>query len=276
MPNMLSMFGPAKPKQPALQVPVHCPVCGFPTKRDGEYLICPNSLRCPAQISGVIQTWIQKLGVLEWGNAIIEALCSQGMVATIPDLYLLKETDIASLQLSGRRVGESTAKRVLENLHAKKELTLAMLIGSLSIPLVARSMTKTIVSAGFDTLAKMESAQVHDIAAIPGVGPTKAANFIQGIHEKRDLIHKLLSVGVQVKTSSDGPLKGKTVCMTGFRDASMESAIEDAGGSVKSSVSKQLDYLVAADPTSTSGKAQKARDYGTKVISQEQMWSMLE
>jgi DNA ligase (NAD+) len=137
-------------------------------------------------------------------------------------------------------------------------------------------MTKIIVSAGFDTLAKMEAAQVHEIAAIPGVGPTKAANFIQGIHEKRDLIYKLLSVGVQIKASSDGPLKGKTICMTGFRDAAMEAAIEEAGGSVKGSVSKQLDYLVAADPTSTSGKAQKARDYGTKVISQEQMWSMLE
>jgi len=273
--NILTMFGPPQPKTPPLQVPTHCPVCGFPTKMEGEFLVCPNSNRCPAQISGVIKAWIKKLGVLDWGDSLIEALCAEGLVSTIDDLYRLKADQIAPLQMSGRRVGESTAKRVLANLHEKKELPLASLVGSLSIPLVARSMTKTIVMAGFDTLDKMKTATVTEVAAIPGVGQTKAANFVQGIQERRELIEGLLSAGITVKAPADGPLKGKLICMTGFRDPEMADAIEDAGGIVKSGVSKKLDFLVAADPTSTSGKAKKARQYGIPILSQDRMWDML-
>ena len=62
--------------------------------------------------------------------------------------------------------------------------------------------------------------------------------------------------------------------MTGFRDPALDEALEKAGGTMKSGVSKGLDYLVAADPTSNSGKAKKARDYGTKVIGITDAWAM--
>jgi DNA ligase (NAD+) len=51
--------------------------------------------------------------------------------------------------------------------------------------------------------------------------------------------------------------------------------VSDNGGSVKDDVSKGLDYLVLADPDSTSSKANKARKLGTSVISEEQFMSML-
>ena len=42
--------------------------------------------------------------------------------------------------------------------------------------------------------------------------------------------------------------------------------IEHAGGRVSSGVSKELDYLLIADPESTSSKARKARGLGTTLI----------
>jgi len=65
-----------------------------------------------------------------------------------------------------------------------------------------------------------------------------------------------------------------TFCMTGFRDQALADAIEKAGGTMKSSVSKGLTYLVAQDATSTSGKAQTARQYGVKVISIDEAQKM--
>ena len=272
--NMMRMFG-ATPKPPPIQVPTHCPECGHPLKMDGEYLICPNDKRCPAQISGVIKTWIKKLGILDWGDSLIEALCSEGLVATVDDLYKLTPQQIAPVKMSGRVVGASTAQKVLFNLERKKELPLHALVGSQGIPMVARSMTRTIVTAGYDTLDKMAAAKVSDIAAIPGVGTTKAASFVQGLQERMPLIQRLLAVGITIKKPADGPLKGKMVCMTGFRDAEMVEAIEDAGGIVKSGVSKKLNYLVAADTQSNTGKAKKARQYGIDIISIDDMWAML-
>jgi len=137
--------------------------------------------------------------------------------------------------------------------------------------LIGRSMAKTLADAGFDTLSKMYKARYADIAAIPGVGETKAKAFVDGFNKKIGLIAKLLAdpsdggAGIQVQIN-DGNLKGLSFCVTGFRDSALTDAIERAGGTVKGSVSKGLTYLVALDPSSTSGKAQQAAKYGVKVI----------
>jgi NAD-dependent DNA ligase len=51
--------------------------------------------------------------------------------------------------------------------------------------------------------------------------------------------------------------------------------IEQNGGYVKG-MSKNVDVLVTADPNSTSGKAKKARQYGTDVIGYDDLLGMLE
>jgi NAD-dependent DNA ligase len=61
------------------------------------------------------------------------------------------------------------------------------------------------------------------------------------------------------------------VCFTGVRDKALEASIAAAGGSIKSSVSKNVTILVCKDPSSTSGKAQKARSLGIEVIGLEDM-----
>lgn len=274
MSDLLTMFGAQVDLNP-LQVPTHCPECGHPVKWEGEFLVCPNSRRCPAQIAGAIKIWIKKLGILDWGDSLIEALCAEGLVEEIPDLYSLTKEQIATLELSGRRVGGSTAERVLKNLHDKKNLSLSAFIGSLNIPMIARSMTKTIVMAGFDTLEKMADASIEDISDIDGVGQVKAESFVDGLQGRIPLIQRLLKAGIEIKGPAEGPLKGKNICMTGFRDPEMAEAIEDAGGAVKSGVSRKVHYLVAQDVQSTSGKAKKARSYDIPILSIEGMWRML-
>ena len=77
-------------------------------------------------------------------------------------------------------------------------------------------------------------------------------------------------------------LQGKTVCFTGeltsringepiTRDMA-EALAEKAGLFVSSNVSKKLDLLVVADPNTQSGKAKKARQYGTRIIAEPVFW----
>ena len=84
-----------------------------------------------------------------------------------------------------------------------------------------------------------------------------------------------LMAHITIAAKATGAFSGKSVCMTGFRDATMVTAIESQGGTVKSSVSKGLDILVLKDPQSTSGKAEKARKYGTKLVGIDDMWNRL-
>ena len=49
----------------------------------------------------------------------------------------------------------------------------------------------------------------------------------------------------------------------------------EAGLVVLPRVTKKLDLLVLTDPHSTSGKARKAREYGTRLIAETAFWAMI-
>lgn len=258
--------------------PTECPSCKSTLLRDGEYLVCRNE-DCEAQAVGAIKRWVKKLGVLHVGESLIEAWVEAGLIEDAADLYTLDPKEAAAVDVSGRKAGGSASK-AQRNLNAKMTLPLHVFVGSLGIPLIGRSMAKTIVDGGFDSLSKMLTAKVSQVAAIPGVGQSKATSFVLTFHKKTWLISKLLSNGIQIQQVADGPLKGKAVCLTGFRDAELVDAIELMGGTVKSSVSKVLDYLILQDPTSTSGKAKKAHDYNAtgvaniKLIGVDEAWKL--
>ena len=77
-------------------------------------------------------------------------------------------------------------------------------------------------------------------------------------------------------------LAGLSVCFTGdsvckFNGEFISRALSEelasrAGLVVKNSVTKKLDILVVADPHSLSGKADKARRYGTRIMAEEVFW----
>jgi DNA ligase (NAD+) len=266
----------AAPVTPTTRVyftaPTACPSCAGVLTRDGEYLVC-RSTECEAQASGAIKRWVAKIGVLHLGETVIEAAVEAGLIEDIADLYAVDPDAVAGLYLGGRKVG-GMADRGFVSLKSKMKLPLHVIVGSIGIPLIGRSMAKTIVDGGFDTLSKMMKAKTSEVAAIPGVGETKARSFVEGFQQRAGLIAKIIGNGVTV-AATGGHLAGKSFCMTGFRDAAMQDAIEKAGGTIKSSVSKGLTYLIAQDKTSTSGKAQKARDYGTKVIDISDAWWLI-
>lgn len=246
------------------QPPTNCPSCKGTLTRDGEYLVCRND-DCDAQAAGAVKRWVSKVGVLHVGDTLIEALLEAGFVEDIADLYTLDPIKVADLEIGGRRVG-GTGDKAINNLNAKKTMNLSTFVGSLGIPLIGRSMAKTIEDAGYDTLSKMAKAKIADVANIPGVGSTKAEAFVLGFQSKMALIGKLIGDAGIVISVVTGPLVGKTFCFTGFRDATLHAAIEAQGGTMKDSASKTLTYLVALDPKGNSTKLAAARKNGTLVI----------
>ena len=54
-----------------------------------------------------------------------------------------------------------------------------------------------------------------------------------------------------------------------------EELARNAGLVVRNTVVKKLDILVAADPGSQSGKAQKARAQGTRIMSEPAFWQAI-
>jgi DNA polymerase-3 subunit epsilon len=77
-------------------------------------------------------------------------------------------------------------------------------------------------------------------------------------------------------SADDEDLEGLSVCFTGgvaatrngipLTRADLQASAEGRGMIVKSGVSKKLDILVTSDPHSMSGKSEKARELGTRVV----------
>jgi len=248
--------------------PKHCPECQGVVRMDGENLVCTNTEHCRAQIIGRIKNWIKELNLLEWGDTLVEKLVDAKKVKNIADLYKLKVDDIANLD----RLGDKTAKKVLDILWANKEVNLEVFLGALSIPMIGQSTIKAIMNAGCDDLTKFRQLGAAQFEQVPGVGPTKAKFLADGLKHNQKLITTLLDNGVEIKAKIIGTMTGKSVCFTGSMKTKrpvLEKMASEAGADVKSSVGRGLTYLVIADPSSTSSKAQAARKLGTTLISEE-------
>ena len=256
-----------------IQPPKVCPSCGQKLKRDGKFLVCTYE-ECPAQYAGSMSRWLTKLGIKEWGDSIILAVYEAGMAKDPADLYGLDVKAVAALEVSGSRIGRK-AEIAMRNLRAQMELPLHLFVGTLGIPLMARSGCKKVVDAGYDTIDKMHSATEADLASISGLGQRKAKSFVDGMAKREDLIARLLAAGVTIKAPASGPLLGINFCMTGFRDPEMQMRIEENGGTVKGSVSKTTKFLICKNPQGTSGKLKNAHKYGTTVLDIEDGWDLL-
>ncbi len=100
---------------------------------------------------------------------------------------------------------------------------------------------------------------------------------------QRALMRKLVDLHVGrpqplPEVADRGPLKGMTFCVTGVLSKKREEVhadIRDAGGEVHDSVKKTTTHLVAGEKTGKS-KLDQAKKYGTKVVSEDELYAMLQ
>ena len=259
---------------PASVPPSSCNVCGSTLSIEGEYLVCRNNA-CRAIVEGRIENWITAVGALEWGERLVAQLVAADLVKEPADLYKLTVKDIASLD----RRGEKSATKCLEQLKSRLPLTLPVFIAALGMDSFALQTAKLLVAAGFNTLSKMQAASEEQLAAIPGLGPLKAASIVRGLRSREEEIQRLLAAGiVPVTPQEGGVLAGMSFCFTGSSTLSrpeLTRLVESKGGRVLAAVTKELQFLVIADQASTSSKAVKARKLGTKLITEEELMATI-
>lgn len=257
-----------------IQIPVNCPSCNSKLKMIGENLQCLNKSKCPAQVVGKVKNWIEKLNILEFGETLTERLVESKLVLDPADLYKLSLDDLASIE----RMGEKSAENCLNSLNSRKEVTLDVLVGSLSIPMNSDSSIRMVMAGGINTLDKLFNVTLQDLINIDGIGEIKAQHLIDGLIDNKDLIYRLLDNGIILKEPNIGKLTGMSFCFSGAlsqKRSVFENMVSDNGGEVKNSVGKSLTYLILADPSSASSKAVKAAKNGTKVISEQEFFNLL-
>lgn len=284
-------------KRPANRVlipqPTKCPICHDKVGRkqsvggeDSVALYCLNE-DCPAQVMGKIDRYIKSLNILGIGDEVLAALINEGLIFDVADLYALDAhlDELAELPIGekGIRLGDKRARKILDEIDKKRELTLAEFLGSLGIDGLGKrrvTLIQNAVPGKMDLVSDWTSGKLVDLATeagVPGIGK----QISEAVAGKADLIEALLMNGVTIKpvVKVSVSQNAKSFCFTGASSVprkELQAMVVEKGHVVKSDVGKGLDYLVMADPESTSSKAVKARKLGTKCIGEEEFREMME
>ena len=132
---------------------------------------------------------------------------------------------------------------------------------------------------------KLSKASVEEISNIYEVGPKIAKSIKEFFEDEKSklLIKKLQSAGLNfkvdesVKIKFNGNFKDKTFVLTGTlekhtRDKASQ-IIEEFGGRVSSSVSKNTDFVLAGEEAGS--KLDKAKKLGVKIIDEKDFEKMI-
>jgi len=257
-----------------LNYPTLCPSCKKPTQLDvrGVHVWCTNPL-CPEKIASRVLHYLKMLEIKEVGEKSIFAMHKAGMLHDLPDLYYLDAKNVASIT-GGKRSAEIIIGAIME----KNKIPLDQFLSALGISELGATTAKALAKK-YKTLAAIRALGYAELCSIGGIGDTVAHHIQDGLKEMANTIDRIVEcVEIVDVQESTGPLKGKSFCLTGAMSLprkELETKIEAAGGTVKSSVGRGLHYLVMADASSTSSKAEKARKLGTECISEETLLKMI-
>jgi DNA ligase (NAD+) len=262
-----------------IEFPLNCGSCGTALEDGGTRLFCPNT-DCPKRLHHRLEKWISVLDIRELGEKLLRQLFNSGRVRHIADLYTLGAEELAEYE----RMGELSAAKVLRHIRKARELSLAAFIAGFDFEGVAELIMERVVRTGFDTLEKIRSAAPADLAAVYGLGEITARTICEGLTECAAEIDAVLAAGIisiaLPASAETQPFRGLSFCFTGeltsMKRGQAEEKVKALGGSAKSSVVKDLSYLVTNDPESGSSKNQKARSLGVPLISEEQFLALLE
>ncbi len=263
------------------EMPTVCPSCGEPVLRDEDEaaLRCTNSA-CPAQLSRSIEHFASKgaMNIDGMGPQVVELLLANSLISDVADLYSLRTEQIEGLD----RMGEKSAKKLVDAIEASKSRGLERLVYALGIRNIGE-VAATALAARYGTLDALMGATTEALCTMDDIGPITAECVVEFFsHEKnRALCARLAEAGVLISSTAEPvgeSFAGLTFVLTGTlptmsRDEAAE-LIKKRGGKVSSSVSKKTSYVVAGEAAGS--KLTKARDLGVTVISEEELLRMCE
>jgi len=281
--------GVVKEKRPKgskeFPLPEQCPVCNTKLERpeDEVSFYCPNYF-CKAQIQGRIEHFVFRdaMDIEGLGTSIIEIFLQKGFIKDIADLYKLKEHKVELIKLE--RFGEKSINNILNSIEESKKKPFEKVLFAIGIRHIGEKSAK-IIAKHFNSIDKLSTASVEDISNVHEIGPKIAESIVNFFKDEKSkiLIEKLRKAGINFKSEKvneenlNPNFKSKTFVLTGSlenytRDKAAE-LIENLGGRVSSSVSKNTDYVLAG--AEAGSKLDQARKLGVKIISENEFNAMI-
>ncbi|GBD68298.1 NAD(+)-dependent DNA ligase [Tetragenococcus halophilus subsp. halophilus] len=269
------------------QAPETCPVCGSKVVHlDEEVALRCINPKCPAQIKEGLNHFVSRnaMNIEGLGPRILDQMYENRLVKDVADLYYLEKEDLLGLE----KIKDKSANNILNAIAESKGRSADRLIFGLGVWHVGAKAAKILLEH-FKTVRALQKASKEEINSLYTLGETIADSVVTYFSKKEmdELLTKLEKAGVNFeylgKTSSElaevtSVFKDKTVVLTGklnqYTRSEAKKQIENLGGKVTESVSKNTDIVVAGEDAGS--KLTKAQDLNVTVWQEDQMVEALE
>ena len=285
IPQVASVILSQRPNDAsAIELPTQCPSCNSSIIRLDDEVVArcsANRNYCPAQRKEYLRHFASRLAfdIDGLGDKIIEQLVAEDLVKSSADLFKLNTAQISDLE----RMGEKSAKNLLQALENAKRTTLPRFIYSLGIREVGEA-TALSLAKHFRTLDGLRGAAHEALEAVDDVGPVVADSLLHYFQDEKNMsvIEQLVALGVQwpempVVDTQAMPLAGEVWVLTGTLETLTRSAAKvyllSLGAKVSGSVSTKTTKVVAGPGAGS--KLEKAQQLGLRVLEEKDLIMLL-
>jgi DNA ligase (NAD+) len=277
IPKIERVIVPSEP-----QIPDVCPSCGHELIWEGDYLYCPNSAYCPAQIEHTMEHFFKTLGNIDgFGRKTIEKLHAAG-IGSVYEIYQLTQE-----RLEGMGFGEKTSSNLMNELIRSRTEPIEdwRFLGAFGIYRMGLGNCERLLQ--HHHLLDIFTLTVDEIIEIEGFAEKTAAVIVESFRNIKDDFFKIYDLGFNLVTTpllseqpenQASPIWGKVIVFTGTMKhgtrEEMKKQAKKMGAKVASSVTGKTDYLVAGEKVGEA-KIRAAQEKGVMVLTEDQYIEMI-
>lgn len=276
-------FVPENKKDKLIYIPDVCPICNkkleIKKDNDTEFLYCTNP-NCEGKLINKIDHYCGKKGLDIKGlsKATIAKLMDWGWLNSVLDLYELYKFKNEWIEKEG--FGVKSVENILQAIENSKNCELSSFISAIGIPLIGSTYAKTLSKMEIDWHNIREDIEGnYDFTTIEGFGYEIDKSLKSFDYTEADKLNEILNISNSLynKINND-KLKDQKIAITGklnlFKNRTeLVSAIEDLGGKVVSSVTKNTTILINNDNTSSSSKNLAAQKFSIPIITEQDFFN---
>ena len=268
-------------KEIEIQEPANCPVCNSELAHE-EGLValkCHNPL-CPEKVKRQIAYFVSRdaMNISGLGDKIVEKFIELGKIKTIVDIYSLEKyrEELENLE----KMGQKSVDNLINSIESSKNRDFSKVLYALGIPFVGK-FNANLLTKTFKNIENLKNQSIENLLAVKGIGDKVALAVNTFLNDENNwkIITDLKNIGLQFavdETNSeeiaDNPIKDKNFLATGklqkYKRNDIKDIILSKGGNYLSTVSKNLDFLIAGEKAGS--KLEKAEKLGVRVLTEDE------
>lgn len=284
---IIPQIGDNLTKSGNIELPSHCPVCDGATEiklmTGTKVLTCTNP-NCLAKQVKRFSLFVSRdaLNIEGLSEQTLLKFIGLGYIKSFADIFRLENHRDEIVELDG--FGKKSYDKLSSSIEKSRHTVPARILVALGIPGVGVTTAAQIARACENKWAKISSLSYDELIAINGIGEVMARDyeaFFADEHNKSVVLDLVGELDIDESYEKAGEaLSGEIFVITGSLEhyksrTELKKEIEAQGGKVAGSVSKNTSYLVTNNPESGSSKNKAAAELGVKIITENEIRTML-